>query len=997
MASYTLNKLDLDLALDIAQASGHDGQDAKPIQPRLFSPPNSDQTKQSQETFMRYSANGLYKVTNETKETYKKDREIVGGLSEKEISEVVKKIEGQARKDVENFVVFKSRERNSEHPDLIRSTWTRYSKRNDSALKNINMIREPVKMMRNGLTKREEVYIPGRKDSSSPIRGIEVTQRVYAGETMVEELRPPAPWAPLDQHSPWNHYDFDAGVIDAKSFRKKVNKHNSEVETFVHTPRFHDNKFDADTNELPYQTNAGLEKSILEGKGKLPIEKRERWEEALIEKHNKKSPMRIRWHNSRPEETVPKVRLAVDRFGVTRGQTIVSSGGSHMYTENIENKGRAARQKVEREKKVHFPRINYVKPPFKSHSRISKHAYAYNPSALQVDYPPHLHGIALEDKRTYGKVQSKTFAPPSVHRERVKLFEETEKWCKAEKDYLQRRGILKLCPDYNVLNNKHYQWIAELKGPVTSPYAHGIFAIKIILGDFYPTKPPRIVFYTPIFHPAIPWGIEKELKIHWHSGAAKWNHRFSLPAVCEIILQLLRFPETHVNFGRRAADVWEKNEDKDIFYREASSKARKFANAVNISELDLENGLKLVNSALHNLNPIEENRLSGAYVHFSHAFLKSTCSEKRGKIGGHRVILSPEFRFEKRADGNVAAEKNTGGAVDERRSASSHIENSIDIGSKYPIHSGRKKQGCQWSPGRRMLYYGMVKPNKNLRKQRAPDSILYPSLSKRQQMTPITEEETALYREMLSESDRSDLDESTGSESSASSSSSSNEGYTSDVTTYNTNNTNLFKASFRMGTKTNSKEAKGLETNVPLSSRSLPSLSYTAESQESDDSASEYSTADSADEGTYELSTYRSDLSTAPSTMTSFSSAPESNFSSYGTEPSITSKHTDEKSLGLVTSLQSGLGNNTTPKQKVRDATLVAKNSPYGHNFHSPRYLKEILERVRKEKAAEKAAKEIEDARLEQERKREEAAKKKAARDAEIAEMMSKSGFDLNK
>ena len=76
---------------------------------------------------------------------------------------------------------------------------------------------------------------------------------------------------------------------------------------------------------------------------------------------------------------------------------------------------------------------------------------------------------------------------------------------------------------------------------------------------------------------------------------------------------------------------------------------------------------------------------------------------------------------------------------------------------------------------------------------------------------------------------------------------------------------------------------------------------------------------------------------------------------------------------------------------------MVAKNSPYGHNFHSPRYLKEILERVRKEKAAEKAAKEIEDARLEQERKREEAAKKKAARDAEIAEMMSKSGFDLNK
>ena len=44
----------------------------------------------------------------------------------------------------------------------------------------------------------------------SVLHGIRVTQRVYAGETMVESV--PPPYAPLDQHSPWKLFDYNKGL-----------------------------------------------------------------------------------------------------------------------------------------------------------------------------------------------------------------------------------------------------------------------------------------------------------------------------------------------------------------------------------------------------------------------------------------------------------------------------------------------------------------------------------------------------------------------------------------------------------------------------------------------------------------------------------------------------------------------------------------------------------------------------------------------------------------
>ena len=117
-------------------------------------------------------------------------------------------------------------------------------RRNDEArLKNQELRREKKDFMKkvNALRKRN-IY---RQGKTCPVQshGIRVTQRIYAGETMIEELRPPPPYAPLDQHSPWKHFDFNKGVVDGTAYRKKRDENRKVHESFAPSPRYHDRKF----------------------------------------------------------------------------------------------------------------------------------------------------------------------------------------------------------------------------------------------------------------------------------------------------------------------------------------------------------------------------------------------------------------------------------------------------------------------------------------------------------------------------------------------------------------------------------------------------------------------------------------------------------------------------------------------------------------------------------------------------------------------------------
>lgn len=53
------------------------------------------------------------------------------------------------------------------------------------------------------------------------------------------------------------------------------------------------------------------------------------------------------------------------------------------------------------------------------------------------------------------------------------------------------------------VNDDMYVWDITMIGPENSPYAGGIFVLRMTFPEQYPFKPPTLYFQTTIYHPSV--------------------------------------------------------------------------------------------------------------------------------------------------------------------------------------------------------------------------------------------------------------------------------------------------------------------------------------------------------------------------------------------------------------------------------------------------------------------------------------------------------------
>ena len=101
---------------------------------------------------------------------------------------------------------------------------------------------------------------------------------------------------------------------------------------------------------------------------------------------------------------------------------------------------------------------------------------------------------------------------------------------------------IKYLPNYNDNINVIH---SEIKGPVGTPFEGGAFHIKLVLGQEFPSAPPKGFFLTKIFHP----NIASNGDICVNTLKKDWNPELGIAHVLQVIrcLLIVPFPESSLN------------------------------------------------------------------------------------------------------------------------------------------------------------------------------------------------------------------------------------------------------------------------------------------------------------------------------------------------------------------------------------------------------------------------------------------------------------------
>jgi ubiquitin-conjugating enzyme E2 D/E len=102
-----------------------------------------------------------------------------------------------------------------------------------------------------------------------------------------------------------------------------------------------------------------------------------------------------------------------------------------------------------------------------------------------------------------------------------------------------------------------FEWEATIIGPTDTPYAGGVFHLKILFPEQYPFKPPKINFVTKIYHPNINQG-----NICLDILKNNWSASLTISKVLLSVCSLLSDPNPDDPLDAEVANMYKNNQEQ---------------------------------------------------------------------------------------------------------------------------------------------------------------------------------------------------------------------------------------------------------------------------------------------------------------------------------------------------------------------------------------------------------------------------------------------------
>ena len=95
-------------------------------------------------------------------------------------------------------------------------------------------------------------------------------------------------------------------------------------------------------------------------------------------------------------------------------------------------------------------------------------------------------------------------------------------------------------PTIIMVNDDVFQWECSIIGPKDSPYAGGLFILKLEFPAQYPFKPPKLQFKTKIYHPSV----QTESGDVCADVVGQWGPTLNAKHCLQVVYSMLQSPES---------------------------------------------------------------------------------------------------------------------------------------------------------------------------------------------------------------------------------------------------------------------------------------------------------------------------------------------------------------------------------------------------------------------------------------------------------------------